>query len=61
MTHGPTDPSVIAFLSYKRNKNLVPRALLSYISELYKFPSAYITQQRTLRVFYFFKINANFI
>ena len=32
MTHGPTDPSVIAFLSYKRNKNLVPRALLSYIS-----------------------------
>ena len=32
MTHGPTDPSVIAFLSYKRNKNLVPHALLSYIS-----------------------------
>ena len=32
MTHGPTDPPVIAFLSYKRNKNLVPRALLSYIS-----------------------------
>ena len=72
MTHGPTDPSVIAFLSYKRNKNLVPRALLSYIStweflrtlekcEKKKFPSAYITQQRTLRVFYFFKINANFI
>ena len=73
MTHGPTDPSVIAFLSYKRNKNLVPRAS---VVELYKhlgifkntrevrenkFPSAYITQQRTLRVFYFFKINANFI
>ena len=66
MTHGP-----ICYCVSKKQK-----PCSSCIVELYKhlgifkntrevrenkFPSAYITQQRTLRVFYFFKINANFI